>query len=335
MNRFDQSTETEVAVYARLAEQLFREKVSNQEAFEERVRAGLLFSGPDPYAENKIKLTRLRGLFSLELFQAMICGGASFRPMYVSILWDRLLAAGVVFKAFAAVTGAPFVDHHIDEARLSLHLGDDTFLNLFASPARLLDRYRHALAAVDVSIGETQSRGTGFVVMHEQQQYFVTCKHNVDPAEGVTTEAITSSSGETLHLGRFELSKSYDIATARLVRSFEGPFFAFSDQVEVFDEVFTLGYPYVPRANSMLLGHRGEMNGKVNLYAEKCSALIISNLVSPGSSGGPVLTRDGHCVGMTIDWLEGEWGDTEKLEKMRFSAALPADTLREAVEATP
>ena len=299
------------------------------------MRTGLLFNGPDPYVENKIEQTRSMGLFSLELFQAMICGGASFKPMYVSIVWGRLLAAGVVFKALAAVRGLPFADHHIDEARLSLHLRDGTFPNLFASPACLLDRHKHALAAVDVNKGGDQSRGTGFVAMHWQRQCFVTCKHNVDPAEGVAVEGITSSFGETLHLGPFKLSRAYDIATARLAYSFEGPCFAFSDLVEVCDEVFTLGYPYVPRAESMLLGHRGEMNGRANLYAEKCPALIISNLVSPGSSGGPVLTRDGHCVGMTIDWLEGEWGDTEKLEKMRFSAALPADILREAVEVTP
>ena len=335
MIKLDRSIEVGVAEYARLAEQWFKVKFGDQVKFEARLRAGLLFNGPDPHAENKIEQTRLMGLFSLELFQAMICGGASFRPMYVSIVWDRLLAAGVVFKALAAVTGLPFADHHIDEARLSLHLGDGTFANLFASPACLLDRYQHALTAVDVTKGVDQLRGTGFVVMHLQRLCFVTCKHNVNTSEGIAVKVITSSSEKTLHLGPIKLSEAYDIATARLERSFEGPCFAFSDLVEVFDEVFTLGYPYVPRAESMLLGHRGEMNGRANLYVEKCPALIISNLVSPGSSGGPVLTRDGHCVGMTINWLEGEWGQTEKLEKMRFSAALPAEILREAVEATP
>ena len=73
------------------------------------------------------------------------------------------------------------------------------------------------------------------------------------------------------------------------------------------------------------------MNGRANLYVEKCPALIISNLVSPGNSGGPVLTRDGHCVGMTINWLEGEHLEGGKIERMRFAAALPAQLLREAI----
>ena len=334
MITLDASIEMKVAEYARLAEQWFKVKFCDRGKFEAQLRAGLLFNGADPYAENKIEQTRSMGFFSLELFQAMICGGQSFMPMYVSIVWDRLLAAGIVFKALAFVIGQPFADHQIDEQRLHLHLNDGTFINLFASPARLLDRYQHAVASVDVTKGGDQFRGTGFVVRHRQRLCFVTCKHNVDASKGVTVEAITSSSGKRLHHGPFEISEAYDIATARLESSIEGPCFAFSDLVEVFDEVFTLGYPYVPRVDSMLVGHRGEMNGRANLYVERCPALIISNLVSPGSSGGPVLTRDGHCVGMTINWLEGEWGQREKLERMRFSAALPAELLCKAVEAT-
>ena len=134
-----------------------------------------------------------------------------------------------------------------------------------------------------------------------------------------------------MQLGKIALSDRYDIAVAPLAHDVAGPCFALSDLVEVFDEVFTLGFPMVPRAESVLVGHRGEMNGRAKLYIEQCPALLISNLVSPGSSGGPALTRDGHCVGMTINWLEGEWGRQEKLEKMRFSAALPAELVREAL----
>ena len=328
---YDRSIEVQIADYAGRAEQWLNLRFDEPAAFEERLRAGLRFSGKDPEAENKVGLTKHMGLFSLELFQAMMCGGEQFKPMYVSILWDRLLDAGVVMKAIAAMKGTPFVDHQINEPLLMWHLKDGTFVNLFASPARLPERYSHAVAAVDVLKDEDQSRGTGFVVEHARRQYFVTCKHNVDPAEGIRLEAITSAAGEPLQLGEMTLSEQFDIAVAPLTREASGPCFVLSDLVEVFDEVFTLGYPMVPRADSILLGHRGEMNGRANLYMERCPALLISNLVSPGSSGGPVLTRDGHCVGMTIRWLEGEWGEKEKLEKMRFSAALPAELLRDAI----
>jgi S1-C subfamily serine protease len=329
---FDRSIEAQVAEHAHRAEQWFNLRFDDRAAFNERLRAGLGFSGKDVEAENKLALTKHMGLFSLELFQAMMCGGEQFKPMFVSILWDRLLDAGVIMKAIAAMKGTPFVDHQINEALLMGHLRDGTFVNLFASPARLPERYSHAVAAVDVLKSEDQSRGTGFVVAHGSRQYFVTCKHNVDPADGITLEAVTSAAGEPLRLGEMVLSEQFDIAVAPLREVVSGPCFALSDVVEIFDEVFTLGYPKVPRAESILLGHRGEVNGLANLYRERCPALLISNLVSPGSSGGPVLTRDGHCVGMTINWLEGEFGEKEKLATMRFSAALPADLLRKTIE---
>ena len=334
---YDRSIEVGVAEYAKLAEHWFDLSFADPTAFEARLRAGLRFHGPDQYEENKIKLTKHLGLFSLELFQAMICGGESFKPMLVSILWDRLLDAGIIVKSMPVVKGIPFADHQIIQPILLWHLKDGTFINLFTPPARLPDRYAHAVASIDVLKDGNQSRGTGFVVVHDRRQYFVTCKHNVDPADGISVEAVVSAADEAVQLSEVILSDRYDIAVARLKREVSGPCFALSDIIEVFDEVFTLGYPYVPRAEAMLVGHRGEMNGRASLYVEKCPALIISNLVSPGSSGGPVLTRDGHCVGMTINWLEGEWGrnnqsdEKEKLEKMRFSAALPADLIRETI----
>lgn len=336
MAQFDSLIESLIADYASRAEQWFTLKFTDTTAFENRLRAGLSFMGPDQYAENKIRLTRNLAMFSEELFQAMICGGESFKPLPIPILWQRLLDAGVVFKAMSAMKGVPFVDHQIDEAKLLLHIRDNTFANLFSVPARLPERYRHSVATVDVFKNGSQFRGTGFIVKLNEIQYFITCKHNVDPADGITIDAITSASGTAIETGPIILSDKFDIAFSMLNESIHGPNFALSSAVEVFDEVFTLGFPYVPRAESILLGHRGELNGHANLYMDKCPALIISNLVSPGSSGGPVLTRDGHCVGMTINWLEGEWGsETNKLEKMRFSAALPAHLLREAIEAIP
>jgi Trypsin-like peptidase domain len=328
---YDRRIEIEVAEYARLAEECFALRFNDTEAFEARLRAGLKFSSAE-HAENKVGLTKHAALFSLELFQAMMSGGQSFKPLLVSIMWDRLLDAGIVMKSLPVVKGIPLADHQINQGLLLWHLRDSTFANLFASPARLPERYAHAVAAVDVTAKGKPSRGTGFVVQHEGRQYFVTCRHNVDPADGIELEAVISDAGDPLQLGEMLLSDRYDIAVAKVTRDVVAPCFVFSDILEVFDEVFTLGYPMVPRAESLLLGHRGEMNGRANLYMDKCPALLISNLVSPGSSGGPVLTRDGRCVGMTIRWLEGKWGEEEKLETMRFSAALPAELLREEVE---
>jgi len=331
---YDTEIETAVAQYAEVAERWFKIRFLNPENFEERLRAGLRFSGTDQYETNKIELTRTLGLFSYELFQAMICGGESFKPLLVSIVWDRLVEAGLMLNSVpVAPGGRPFATHQINQRALAEHLNDGTFANLFASPSRLPITYAGAVVAIDVLKDGTPYRGTGFIVAADEQQLLITCKHNVDPAEGVTIKEITAASGGGVDVGEFILSERYDIAVAPLRRRVTDRCFVLADKAEVFEEVFTLGYPLVPRAESLLLGHRGEVNGHANLYVEKCPALIISNLVSPGSSGGPVLSRDGHCVGMTINWLEGERLGEEKLERMRFSAALPARLLREALQA--
>lgn len=357
---FDRSIEIDMSEYVRRAQHWFGVRRTDTGAFEERLRAGFAFGAGDHYAENRIECSRHLGMFSFELFRAMICGGQSFKPVIVIIMWERLVASGVIMKTFAAMPGIVFADHQILEHVLYGHIDDDSFANLFASPARLPQRYAGAIAAVDVLKGGDIYRGTAFVVRHEGQQYLVTAKHNVDPDEDVVVEAVTSEAGARLILNPIIRSPDYDIAVAALAEPIVGPCFALSDNIDLFDEVFTLGYPLVPRANSLLLGHRGEMNGRAQLYEERCPALIISNLVSPGSSGGPVLTRDGRCVGMTINWLEGERKvqetrqekdddeDREEKEKacecaaavpaasaserMRFSAALPAELLRNLID---
>lgn len=339
--KYDRSVEDAILEYVKLAEIWFSKKYLDQAAFEARLRAGLSFTGPDPHIESKIQLaTNSLGLFSIELFQAMISGGEPFKSMLVSIMWDRLLSAGLLIKAFAHMTGTPFADHQIDQQVLTTHLNDGTFSNLFVTPSRLPDIYAHAVAAVDVKKDLDLARGTGFVISHEGAQFFVTCKHNVDPEDGISVKSITSATGGALCIEQIELSDRYDIAVARMKHNIAGRAFALSDAVEVFDEVFTLGYPLVPRAESILVGHRGEVNARAHLYVEKCPVLLISNLVSPGNSGGPVLTRTGHCVGMTISWLEAEQrtnkseGDVT-VERMRFSAAIPAHLIREAIRALP
>lgn len=91
-----------------------------------------------------------------------------------------------------------------------------------------------------------------------------------------------------------------------------------------------IGYPLVPRTESVFFGHGKEVNGRAHLWVERCPVLVISNLVSPGSSGRPVLIRDGQCVGITINWLEDRLHGPEETERMRFSAALPAVLLRDS-----
>ena len=72
----------------------------------------------------------------------------------------------------------------------------------------------------------------------------------------------------------------------------------------VLSRTITLGYPRIATTDApYLLAHGGELNAVVsNYHGEK--RLIISNVVAPGNSGGPVLDEAGLCVGMVVNAFE-------------------------------
>lgn len=298
-----------------------------KDEFRARIQAGLKFKNSQ-HVDKKLALLEM-DFFSEELLEALLSGGNSFAPLATHLIWQRLEEAKIVVKALGAMPNV-LVDHHIDLGALSRHIVYDTLHNIFFPPANLPRRYQEAIVAVDVVKDGDERRGSGFVINNEKnnRDYIVTCRHNVDVLDGIDIKEISTVSGEKLEYADLVVSTKYDVAVMTLLKPTKGPPFYLGNDIEMFDDVYTLGYPSLPGALPVLLGHRGELNARAELYVEKCPALIISNLVSPGSSGCPVLNRAGRCVGMTIRWLEGEWGQ----EKMRFSAALPSAVIQEVLD---
>jgi S1-C subfamily serine protease len=298
-----------------LVQERFRLFLFDPETFSNIIARGLTYQGSAQPGE-KLGLAK-HGFFSLELLQAMISGGAEYRMEGISFIWDRLVAAGLVAKAFAHLPGA-FADHILDRARVAQHLGDDTFVNLFWPPSSLVARYAASLIAVDVVKEGGSYRGSGFI-LNVNGPVLVTCRHNVDPADKIEVQHLSTAAGGSLPLPEFKLHERFDLAIARLHDSLAEPHFRAGPRPQIFDSAFTIGYPNVPHAEAGVVGHRGEVNGFAQLYANRCPVVLISNLVSPGSSGGPVLSSDGHCLGMTVQWLEAEYLEG----RARFSVAIP------------
>ncbi|WP_294390574.1 serine protease [uncultured Sphingomonas sp.] len=304
-----------------LVEERFNLMVDDEPEFARLVAAGLAFMHA-PQAAEKLSLLKAN-YFSVELLQAMICGGQAYKMGPIDYIWRCLVDRQIVIRATGHMPGA-FIDHSIVAPLLIEHLEARTLLNIFQPPSAFVARYRDALVAVDVETlnGDT-SRGSGFFAIPSPgaTPKLYTCKHNVDPADGITVKAVTTAAGTELSFGTPTLHPSEDIATIPVQGLHEPePMFRFRGDIEMFDLVYTLGYPLVPCAQAELVGHRGEVNGTARLFVGGTDILLISNLVSPGNSGGPVLDRDGFCVGMSTRWLEGEWDG----EKARFSAAIPA-----------
>lgn len=211
-------------------------------------RLGLMFNEPSEYhsliakglsfhhrpnSPEKLKLSE-SGYFSLELFEALICGGESYKTGPLNFIWQQLVAARIVLPAFGHMPGA-FVDHAIDAPTLIEHLRGDTFQNLFAPPAALANRYSGALLAIDVLKDGEPYRGSGFIAQtsHKGTPLVVTCRHNLDPAAGIEMQTITTASNQPLAVGEPILSDRYDLCLIPLVGPSPSPTFRFSKSVAI------------------------------------------------------------------------------------------------------
>jgi len=304
----------------KLAEERFGLLIADSGRFTSIVAAGLAYQGSSHLSE-KLALAG-QGMMSIELFQAMMSGENGYKLEGLSLIWERLVSSGLLVRIFIHLPGV-FADHMVDQQKLASHLRDDIFANLFRPVSFLGKRYAGSVLAIDVEKSGESYRGSGFLLQVDDRNLLVTCRHNVDPEEGIEVTSIATASGWPVDIAAFAFHERFDLAVADLNAPVPGSHFRPGPRPKVFDDAFTLGYPRVPQAESGILGHRGEVNGAAELYALRCPILLISNLVSPGSSGCPVLANDGHCLGMTIQWLEAEYGDG----RARFSAAIPADEI--------
>jgi hypothetical protein len=188
--------------------------LTDETEFRRLVEAGLRFTSARNVDE-KLRLLKV-GLFSEELLQALISGGDSLRTGPVIYIWERLRDRQIVTAAFGAGAGAMsgvFVDHVLDRGLLAGHLLADTFLNIFAPPSELLARYRHAIVSIDVTTPRGQSRGSGLIVDTGTQPTLVTCRHNVDPTDGIVVDLISTSAGAPIIVTDPYLHPTADIAT--------------------------------------------------------------------------------------------------------------------------
>ena len=279
----------------------------------------------EDYAKKNLEKILFTGAISLKIMNALLKDEKNNVLGTMDFMWDCLIKSRIFISTFQTISipGLNDLTHRLDSEVLKDHIAAGTFQNIFAPPSALLQTYREALLSIDVEKNGVERRGSGFIVQRDKNSlsFVVTCLHNVDPSENIRISCIRTSSGRDINISEPIPIKHLDLCLFMIVDHAPDVAFRLKQFPNVFDEVYTIGYPNIPGTQPVLVGHRGEINALTDSYLQTSPLIIISNLVSPGSSGCPVLSNYGRCVGMTISSPEGI---TEGGMQINFSAALPA-----------
>jgi hypothetical protein len=254
-------------------------------------------------------------------------GGAGTRLHIVSKLTERLIKWGLISDIGVWET-LPGVKYGWDTKTIwecdKLNILD----NILLGETYFIQKYRRSVLALIISKGGDEHIGTGFLVSDRgdnRRSIIVTAKHNVDSANGAKFLRFEGVDETELKLveKNWRLHPDEDIAFAPVEHSSMLLPLNLRGEPSVLSRVVTLGYPRIATSDRpYLLAHAGELNAIVSTY-HKERRMIISNIVAPGNSGGPVLDEIGLCVGMVVNAFETKHeGGTSSASSAILSSAI-------------
>ena len=168
--------------------------------------------------------------------------------------------------------------------------------------------------------------GTGLVI-HEK--HILTCRHVVCDMKLNPTQRVQ---GQDYEIGSLHCHPRFDIALLRM----SGPSLApvaglFFQQPIVGQDVYTLGYPKLPglREASVTMQPGAVTNELVTSLAGD-PLFLYSAIARPGNSGGPVMSRTGYVLGLSIGDSIGQYPGEDAFSP--HYAGIPAQVLVQAVQ---
>lgn len=86
-------------------------------------------------------------------------------------------------------------------------------------------------------------RGSGFIARakHDGTPWVVTCRHNVDPNDGIVVREITTANGNVVIPGPPIMSERHDLCFMPLMGDIDFPVFRLTGATGMFDEVYKRG----------------------------------------------------------------------------------------------
>ena len=162
-----------------------------------------------------------------------------------------------------------------------------------------LQTARAATVTIVVAGPDGQGHGSGFVVSSDGM--IVTAAHVI---EGATSATVRFPNGEELNVeGVVAIDRAKDFAIVR-VAGFDLPTVPLgnADDVSVGQRVIAIGAP----ADPTLAGTVSDGLVSSERMRDGTRMLQISVPVSPGSSGGPVMTEQGEVIGLVVSGITAD-----------------------------
>ncbi len=138
--------------------------------------------------------------------------------------------------------------------------------------------------------------GTGFLV--SEDGYILTAAHVVNHSNNINVYVNESPRKAKL----IKIDAAHDVAILKTTGSFSAVFLGDAQEAKLGDNVFTIGFPNITVQGVSPKLTKGVISS-LNGIRDDPTSFQISTPIQPGNSGGPLVLKNGHVVGIVIATL--------------------------------
>jgi S1-C subfamily serine protease len=236
-------------------------------------------------------------------------------------------------RAFLSLESASLIEPFVGDDNVQTHFREVSSLGLELLQNRAYREYLGGLptvvkrwrsSVVKIYHPTDKGIGTGFLVT---PTIVATARHVVDDLGKfvVATENGTVLAYKSV---RRHTVGDIDVAVIELSTPSAAQPFVLKSGHDLLDEVVVMGYPPIPKSSdAYLVANRGEVSAEIKLQGEDHEMLIVSCLLRGGNSGGPVVNRRGHVLGIVSRNLEHRLADDEQslIEGLGYAMAYTSE----------